>query len=94
MPKLRKPPWQTHDFKVKMLDWSAARGSRLAYACRFCGRRFCQFTAQNQGTWAVDGDGRALENTVTERWLSEECPRLFSAKDEEDRKRLVNAVAG
>jgi hypothetical protein len=22
--------WDTHDFMVKMLDWSAARGSRLA----------------------------------------------------------------
>jgi hypothetical protein len=87
---ITKKPWATHDFKVKMLDWSAARGSRLAYTCRFCGRRFCCFTIQNHGAWATDGDGRALESTVSQRWLSEHCPRAFSASDDEDRKRLAS----
>ena len=32
--------WEAHDFGVKMLDWSAARGSRLAYTGRRCGRKF------------------------------------------------------
>jgi hypothetical protein len=27
-----KTPWHSHDLKVKMLDWSATRGSRLAYS--------------------------------------------------------------
>lgn len=85
--------WATHDFAVKMLDWSAARGSRLAYTCRRCGRRFCDFTAESRVGWAVDGEGRTLERTVSDRWLSEECPRLFSVKDDEDRKRLSKAVA-
>jgi hypothetical protein len=85
--------WQTHDFTVKMLDWSAARGSRLAHTCRKCGRKFCHFTILSQAAWAVDGEGRALEGAVTDRWLSEECPRLFSAKDEEDRKRLSKPAA-
>jgi hypothetical protein len=83
-----RKPWETHDFKVKMLDWSAARGSRLAYTCRFCGRGFCSFTIQNQGAWATDGSGRALESAVSERWLSEQCPRLAISGDDEDRKRL------
>jgi len=84
--------WETHDFAVKMLDWSAARGSRLAYRCRRCGRNFRHFAAAGRNMWAVDGEGRTLEGIVSDRWLSEECPRLFSAKDDEDRKRLSKAV--
>jgi len=85
--------WETHDFKVKMLDWSAARGSRLAYTCRFCGRRFCCFTIHNRGAWATDGEGRPLESMVSDRWLSEQCPRSVSASDDQDRKRLSKAFA-
>jgi hypothetical protein len=85
--------WETHDFAVKMLNWSAARGSRLLYRCRRCGRNFCHFSAASRNTWAVDGEGRALEGIVSERWLLERCPGLFSVKDDEDRKRLAKAVA-
>jgi len=92
MQKLSKPPWQTHDFKVKMLDWSASGGSRLAYSCRLCGRRFFQFTKQDQRTWAVDGDGHALDDGVSDRWLSEECPRLYKASDGGDRNRLSDTA--
>lgn len=80
--------WKTHDFAVKMLAWSQARGSRLEYRCRRCGRNFHLFTAASGDMWAVDGQGRTLENIVSDRWLSDECPRLFNAKDDEDRKRL------
>jgi hypothetical protein len=80
--------WVTHDFKVKMLDWSAARGSRLAQTCRRCGRAFCSFTVVNNGVWAIDGEGRALETTVTNQWLSEACPRINHENDDKDRKRL------
>jgi hypothetical protein len=85
--------WQSHDFTVKMLDWSAARGSRLLYRCRRCGRNFQCFSATSGEMWAVDDEGRALEGTVSDRWLSQECPRLFSVKDNEDRKRLSKAIA-
>jgi hypothetical protein len=85
--------WQTHDFKVKMLDWSATRGSRLAHTCRLCGRKFCHFTVQSQRAWAVDGEGHALEPVVSDRWLSEDCPRLFNPNDDEDRKRLSKPLA-
>lgn len=88
-----KRAWDTHDFKVKMLDWSAARGSRLAYTCRHCGRRFCHFTILSQGAWAVDDDGRALDNTVSDRWLAEHCPRLLNITDDGDRKRLSRPPA-
>jgi hypothetical protein len=84
--------WETHDFAVKMIAWSATRGSTLQYRCRRCGRSFHQFTTTSRDIWAVDGEGRALERIVSDRWLSDECPRLFSAKDEEDRKRLVKDV--
>ena len=83
-----KTPWDSHDFKVKMLDWSATRGSRLAYSCRRCGRVFCRFSIANQEAWAVDGEGRALETLVSKRWLSEQCPPLTNLQDDEDRKRL------
>src|SRR5260370_42416356 len=79
-------PWDTHDFKVKMLDWTAARGSRLAFTCRHCGRKFCHFTILHQGAWAVDGEGRPLESAVSNRWLSEKGPRLLNDRDDEDRK--------
>jgi hypothetical protein len=84
--------WQTHDFAAKMLDWSATRGSKLAYRCRRCGRSFCQYTVSSHDMWAIDGEGRPLEGGVSDRWLSDECPRFFSAKDDEDRKRLYKAV--
>jgi len=85
---MSKSSWDTHDFKVKMLDWSTARGSRLAYLCRFCGRRFCKFAKQDHETWAIDDDGRALDRAVSDRWLSEVCSRVFKTSDEDDRKRL------
>ncbi len=66
--------WDSHDFKVKMLDWSATRGSRLAYTCRRCGRGFCRFTDIRHGVWAIDDTGHALENTVSDQWMSEPCP--------------------
>ena len=88
MQGLQQTPWNSHDFKVKALDWSASRGSRLAFACRFCGRRFCRFSMMVRGTWAVDAEGRELENAITSRWLAEKCPRLFGVSDDEDRKRL------
>jgi len=84
--------WDTHDFAVKMLDWSAARGSRLAHTCRRCDRAFCPFALLSHGVWATDGEGRPLENSVTNRWLSEACPRIISENDDKDRKRLREAT--
>ena len=90
---LLETTWTTHDFTVKMLDWSVARGSRLAYSCRRCGRKFCLFSLVSSAAWAVDGDGRQLDRIVSNRWLAEKCPRLTSVKDEEDRKQLFNSGA-
>ncbi len=83
--------WETHDFTVKMLDWSAVRGSRLAHTCRRCGRRFTRFTALAHGVSAIDDQGRNLEPSVTSRWLSEACPRTVNAQDEQDRKTAARA---
>jgi hypothetical protein len=85
--------WKSHDFAAKMLSWSEAQGSTLEYRCRRCGRSFRQFTAGRRGTWAVDREGRELEGGVSDRWLSDECPRLFNGKDDEDRKRLSKPAA-
>lgn len=77
-----------------MLDWTAARGSRLAYSCRHCGRRFCHFTILNQGAWAVNGDdGWASENSISDHWFGEQCPRLLNITDDDDRKRLSRLAA-
>lgn len=84
--------WETHDFQVKMLDWSAARGSRLAFTCRNCRRKFCNFTVLSQGAWAADADGRALDDAVSIRWLAEKCPRLPSVGDDRDRERLRGSI--
>ena len=88
MQSMGKSPWGTHEFKVKMLDWSRVGGSRLGYTCRCCDRKFSQFTLLDHQTWAVDAEGRALESAVTNRWLSENCPGLPAVGDQEDRKRL------
>jgi hypothetical protein len=80
--------WATHDFTVKMLDWSASRGSRLAYSCRRCGRKFCRFSLVSRDPWAIDGEGRRLDITISNRWLAEACPGSFNARDDEDRKHL------
>lgn len=85
--------WQTHDFTVKMLDWSAVRGSRLAHTCRRCERRFSRFTALAHGVCAIDREGRNLESSVSSRWLSEVCPRTSSESDNQDRKRLREPTA-
>ena len=85
--------WGTHDFMVKSLDWNATRGSRLAYRCRRCGRNFCLFSGASRDRWAVDAEGRALEGIISTRWLGEECPRLFTTQDNEDRKRLSRPAA-
>jgi hypothetical protein len=85
--------WGTHDFSVKMLDWSAGRGSRLAYTCRRCGREFCLFSAVSRDPWAIGGEGRPLDSMISSRWLAEECPRSFNARDDEDRKQLSKSGA-
>jgi hypothetical protein len=82
-----KRSWDTHDFKVKMLDWSASRGSRLVFTCCRCGRAYCRFAIERRLPWAVDGEGRALVNAVSDRWLSEDCSRASNGKDDQDRMR-------
>jgi hypothetical protein len=85
--------WNTHDFKVRMLDWSVTRGSRLAHTCRRCGRAFCRFTLLSYGVWAIDRDGHPLEEAVTNQWLAEACPRTNIQSDDKDRQRLRDPAA-
>lgn len=91
-----KSPWGTHDFKVKTLEGLTAAsggGLRLGFTCRKCGRKFSQTPSLNHRTWAVSDQGMALESGITDRWLSEDCPRNAAASDDDDRKRLRGAVA-
>jgi len=60
-----KTTWNTHDFVVKMLDWTSGRGSKLAYTCRRCGRKFCHYSLGHEA-WAIDASGQALNSTVSE----------------------------
>jgi len=48
---------------------------------------------KEQRAWAVDGDGHALDGGVSDRWLSEGCPRLFKPSDDDDRKLLREEAA-
>jgi hypothetical protein len=41
----------------------------------------------------VDGEGRALQSAVTDRWLAESCPRQIATRDDEDRKLLSRPPA-
>jgi hypothetical protein len=85
-------PLRSHDFD----DGAPLKGrepGRL-FVCRNCLRRF-KFDSSAQRTWAV-GKGRgfrALERSVSGRWLSEECAGGPSHADEEDSKRIASRVA-
>jgi hypothetical protein len=49
--------WATNDFRVKMLDWIPARGSRLAHTCRRCGRSFTVASRLSLTEYrAIDGE--------------------------------------
>jgi hypothetical protein len=87
-----KPPWDSHEFRVKTLDGTAAGagGARLGFSCRNCGRKFAQ-TPATRRTWAVNDAGLALDDAVTDRWLDENCLRHPGATDDDDRKLLRRA---
>jgi len=88
-----RPPWESHEFRVKTLDGSAAGagGARLGFSCRNCGRKFAQ-TPATRRTWAVNDAGLALDDAVTDRWLDENCLRHPGATDDDDRKPLRRAL--
>ena len=87
-----KPPWDSHEFRVKTLDGTAAGagGARLGFSCRNCGRKFAQ-TPATRRTWAVNDAGLALDDAVTDRWLDQNCLRHPGATDDDDRKLLRRA---
>ena len=86
-----KSPWESHDWKVKTLEsLSAGGGSRLAYTCRSCERRFSFMTASSRA-WAVAHDGQALSDEVSSRWLGQHCPGHLEAGDAHDREQLKHA---
>ena len=80
-----KTPWESHDWKVKTLESpSAGGGSKLAFTCRACERRFSYTTANNRA-WATGEDGTALADEITTRWLAQACPRRPGEHDYNDR---------
>jgi hypothetical protein len=88
--RVSESPWLTHDWKVKTLISVVRGGSRLAFTCRSCQRTFTQVTGDNQA-WATNGHDIALEDEVSRRWMSEQCPIQPEKRDEEDRLRLKNS---
>ena len=85
-----KTPWESHDWKVKTLESvSAGGGSKLAYTCRACERKFI-YTTGNNRVWATNDEGTALADEVSARWLSESCPRRPGKRDGQDRMTFKN----
>src|SRR5258707_14587297 len=83
-----KTRWESHDWKVKTLEsLSPGGGSKLAFTCRACERKFTHTTANNR-TWATDDDGTALADEVSTRWLAEPCPRRPGQHDHKDRLKV------
>jgi hypothetical protein len=78
----------SRDLAVKKLDWSAARGSRWNIPAAAAAARFVASPFSPTVYGQLKARGRTLENLVTNRWLSEACPRTTSEKDDRDRKRL------
>ena len=80
-----KTPWESHDWKVKTLEsLSAGGGSKLAFTCRGCERKFTHTTANNRA-WATSDDGSALADEISSRWLAESCPGRPGKDDNKDR---------
>jgi len=80
-----RTPWESHDWKVKTLESvSAGGGSRLAFTCRGCERKFTYTTANNRA-WATSSDGTALADEITSRWLAQSCPGRPGEGDNQDR---------
>ncbi len=85
LPAGNRTPWDSHDWKVKTLEsLTAGGGSRLAFTCRSCDRRFCYMTRNNQ-VWAMSNEGRALTDEVTSLWLSQNCSGRVSEGDAQHR---------
>jgi hypothetical protein len=85
--------WRTHEWRVRTLESIVAGGgSRLGFTCRGCGKTFNHNTI-NRRTWAVDAQGVALSDDVTNRWLKGECLRHPILADDDDRK-LIKYPAG
>jgi len=83
-----KTPWESHDWKVKTLESvSAGGGSKLAFTCRSCERKFTHTTANNRA-WATSSDGTALADEVSSRWLAQSCPGRPGKGDKKDRLSL------
>jgi len=83
-----KTPWESHDWKVKTLEsLCAGGGSKLAYTCRSCERKFTYTTANNRA-WATSDDGTALADEVSTRWLAEPCPRRPGEHDHKERLKM------
>jgi hypothetical protein len=91
MPSKRdRSPWESHDWKVKTLESvSAGGGSRLAFTCRACERKFTLTTASNRA-WATTADGTALADDISSRWLAQSCPGRPGELDAQDRLNLKN----
>ncbi len=80
-----RTPWQSHDWKVKTLESIIpGGGSKLAFTCRACERKFTHTTANNRA-WATSGDGTPLADEVTSRWLAQSCPGRPAKGDNKDR---------
>ena len=87
-----KTPWESHDWKVKTVEsLTAGGGSKLAFTCRACERKFTHTTANNRA-WATSADGTALADDVTTRWLAEPCPRRPGEPDQKDRLKVKYLV--
>jgi hypothetical protein len=83
-----KAPWDSHDWKVKTLESvMSGGGSRLAFTCRSCERKF-SYTTGNNRAWATSSDGTTLADEISSRWLSQSCPGRPGELDAQDRLAL------
>ena len=83
----RIPPWTStnplasHDFERLETE------GFVHFSCRRCSREF-RCDTQRIAAWAVNGDGKALEDRISQRWLGEACPGTPQTRDPSDRARL------
>ena len=94
--------WRSHSWRTPAGEEIDVCGMpRRRFECTTCSRAFV--ADRGHRVWAVNqyqkiyfaefGESdAALDEEVTNRWLSEPCPRSCLSSDDQDRKKIPNAV--
>jgi hypothetical protein len=84
--------WNGHQWQAQPRHHRIGAGTLVLHqVCVRCGRDFLTDVTSRQSRAAFVGATSfyQLDDTVTERWSREFCPRTHLLDDDEDRKRII-----